>query len=185
MLGKWRNGFFSTTFIGATNVGSIALNFDPEMTTNSPQFQGDQVSDKSYNSFDIRNDEIIEQNLNLEWFEKKRSTKLSRASSFINLNKESGEDSTKEDSIPDDVKSDDLSDGTSPQEKECTIKIFSPDQTEEYSIGRNGVYLSKGQEIGYFNIGSSIMLIFEAPQDATFDVTVGQKVKLGNTIMRV
>lgn len=35
LLGKWRWGFFSYTPVGATNVGSIKINFDRELRTNS------------------------------------------------------------------------------------------------------------------------------------------------------
>lgn len=35
LLGRWRWGFFSMTPVGATNVGSIVINFDRELRTNS------------------------------------------------------------------------------------------------------------------------------------------------------
>ncbi|KAI9758928.1 MAG: Nitrilase [Chaenotheca gracillima] len=35
LLGRWRWGFFSFTPVGATNVGSIKINFDRELKTNS------------------------------------------------------------------------------------------------------------------------------------------------------
>ena len=35
ILGRWRWGFFSFTPVGATNVGSIKINFDRELRTNS------------------------------------------------------------------------------------------------------------------------------------------------------
>ena len=35
ILGSWRYGFFSMTPVGATNVGSIKVNFDSELRTNS------------------------------------------------------------------------------------------------------------------------------------------------------
>ncbi|KAL9103689.1 MAG: hypothetical protein Q9163_001283 [Psora crenata] len=35
LLGRWRWGFFSYTAVGATNVGSIKVNFDRELRTNS------------------------------------------------------------------------------------------------------------------------------------------------------
>ncbi|KAI9849818.1 MAG: phosphatidylserine decarboxylase 1 [Sclerophora amabilis] len=35
LLGRWRWGFFSFTPVGATNVGSIKINFDRELQTNS------------------------------------------------------------------------------------------------------------------------------------------------------
>ncbi|EHY57586.1 phosphatidylserine decarboxylase 1 [Exophiala dermatitidis] len=35
LLGRWKYGFFSMTPVGATNVGSIVINFDKELRTNS------------------------------------------------------------------------------------------------------------------------------------------------------
>ena len=35
LLGRWKHGFFSYTPVGATNVGSIKINFDAELRTNS------------------------------------------------------------------------------------------------------------------------------------------------------
>lgn len=35
LLGRWKYGFFSYTAVGATNVGSIVVNFDRELRTNS------------------------------------------------------------------------------------------------------------------------------------------------------
>ena len=35
LLGRWKYGFFSYTPVGATNVGSIKINFDKELRTNS------------------------------------------------------------------------------------------------------------------------------------------------------
>jgi phosphatidylserine decarboxylase precursor len=48
LFGEWIHGFFSTTFIGATNVGSIVLNFDKDLTTNSKYFNSAQHYDKNY-----------------------------------------------------------------------------------------------------------------------------------------
>lgn len=48
LFGKWANGFFSTTYIGATNVGSIVLNFDPELQTNNPAHRDKQIIDVEY-----------------------------------------------------------------------------------------------------------------------------------------
>ena len=79
LTGEWRHGFFSMTAVGATNVGSIVVDFDPELATNSP---GQEYSERRY---------------------------------------------------------------------------------DDDNGGGGGVELSKGQEMGYFNFGSTIVLIFEAP----------------------
>lgn len=45
LLGRWRWGFFSYTPVGATNVGSIKINFDKELRTNS--LTTDTMADKA------------------------------------------------------------------------------------------------------------------------------------------
>jgi phosphatidylserine decarboxylase len=40
----------------------------------------------------------------------------------------------------------------------------------------DGIRLAKGQELGRFNLGSTVVLIFEAPADFTFTVLPGDKV---------
>lgn len=45
LLGRWKYGFFSYTPVGATNVGSIVVNFDKELRTNS--LLTDTMADKA------------------------------------------------------------------------------------------------------------------------------------------
>ena len=45
--------------------------------------------------------------------------------------------------------------------------------------------LNKGDYIGIFNMGSSIVLIFEAPNNFEFVVKPGQKVKLGQPLGKI
>ncbi len=46
----------------------------------------------------------------------------------------------------------------------------------------DGLVVSKGAELGRFYLGSSIVLIFEAPDDFEFTVKAGQKIKVGQTL---
>ena len=45
-----------------------------------------------------------------------------------------------------------------------------------------GIELVKGNHIGVFNMGSSIVLIFEAPKDFKFVVNENQVVKIGEPL---
>ena len=93
-LGRWRDGtFFSMTAVGATNVGSILVDFDSDLKTNSrKRFQCKEVEFK-----------------------------------------------------------------------------------EDVSV-------AKGEHFGLFNLGSTIVLVFEAPANFRFDVQPGQRLLMGEAI---
>lgn len=42
--------------------------------------------------------------------------------------------------------------------------------------------LAKGEMLGHFNMGSTVVLIFEAPKDFRFYVQPGQKIKMGEPL---
>jgi phosphatidylserine decarboxylase precursor len=193
LCGEWANGFFSTTFIGATNVGSIVLNFDKDLRTNVFTNPSILSIDKSYvesrqslknhfnkSDFSESEDDVIDSTSDSGSGEEKEMFDFSSACmSKSNSNYPKSEKSSVLQKLSDSSKS---------------SKFLKPIDTnfgtlkhndEIYQISSKGIHLEKGQEIGYFNLGSSIMLIFEASEESTFDVEVGQKVKLGNSILKV
>ena len=52
---------------------------------------------------------------------------------------------------------------------ELLSKLESPgsmyDTHRTYTVTENGIFLRKGEELGMFEMGSSIVLLFECPQD--------------------
>lgn len=104
LLGRWRHGFFSMVPVGATNVGSIKINFDQDLRTNVGR----------------RRDHPV---------------------------------------------------GT------FTEAVYSG-----ASPILNGQPLVKGEEMGGFCLGSTIVLVFEAPHDFAFKVGAGEKVKVGQEL---
>ena len=106
LLGRWTHGFFSMTPVGATNVGSILLNFDSELRTN------------------IR--------------------------------------------------------GRLPPPGTFTEAAYS-----NASKILRGKPLRAGEEMGGFCLGSTIVLVFEAPKDFEFDLHAGQQVKVGQKLGNV
>uniref|UniRef100_UPI00358FE89D phosphatidylserine decarboxylase proenzyme, mitochondrial isoform X2 n=1 Tax=Myxine glutinosa TaxID=7769 RepID=UPI00358FE89D len=53
---------------------------------------------------------------------------------------------------------------------------YSPEAEEP------GIELKKGEDLGEFNLGSTIVVIFEAPKDFTFSLDRGQKVRFGEAL---
>ncbi|KAI1914112.1 phosphatidylserine decarboxylase 1 [Ophidiomyces ophidiicola] len=131
LLGRWRWGFFSFTPVGATNVGSIKINFDRELRTNS--LTTDTEADRQ-----------------------------------AALSAKRGE--------------------TYPGYAEATYHHASE------TLG--GHALRRGEEMGGFQLGSSIVLVFEAPLGAKQDhdqgrtgktawswkIETGQRVKYGEAL---
>ncbi len=103
LLGRWRHGFFGMVPVGATNVGSIRINFDSALRTN--------VRDQR-----------------------------SLAGTY----------------------------------SEATYGAASR------ILG--GQPLQTGEEMGGFLLGSTIVLVFEAPETFEFEVEPGQKVRVGEKL---
>lgn len=108
LLGYWRHGFFSMTPVGATNVGSIKVNFDRGLVTNSVR--------------DAASGERFQKNTCYE-------------ATYFNSSRVLG-----------------------------------------------GHPLTKGKEVGGFQLGSTVVLVFEAPSGFTFAVQNGQPVKMGQAL---
>eukprot|EP00092_Neocalanus_flemingeri_P004752 GFUD01005117.1.p1 GENE.GFUD01005117.1~~GFUD01005117.1.p1 ORF type:complete len:447 (+),score=147.56 GFUD01005117.1:211-1551(+) len=95
-LGRWKHGFFSMTAVGATNVGSVKVGLDPDLTTNTRRWEVD---------------------------------------------------------------------------------------TFHQQVWEDGVEVKKGEYFGEFNLGSTVVLIFEAPENFKFNFGVeGEVVKMGRSI---
>lgn len=103
LLGRWKYGFFGMVPVGATNVGSIKVNFDKDLRTN------------------VR--------------------------------------------------------GKRPPPGTYTEAVYSA-----ASPILQGQPLTPAEEMGGFRLGSTIVLVFEAPNDFEFTVHSGQKVKVGERL---
>jgi phosphatidylserine decarboxylase len=122
LLGRWKQGFFSYTAVGATNVGSIKINFDKELRTNS--LTTDTEADRQ---------------------------------------------------------------AAEAAERGEPYSGFSEAVYTAASSVLGGHALRRGEEMGGFQLGSSIVLVFEAPADGSFkwNVQSGQKVKVGQALAYV
>lgn len=106
LLGYWKYGFFSMTPVGATNVGSIKLNFDKDLVTNKKSQNG--VTSKKNTCYEAH---------------------YTNASNLL-----------------------------------------------------KGQPLFKGEEMGGFMLGSTVVLVFEAPKNFKFTLRQNQYVKMGQPI---
>lgn len=120
LLGRWKHGFFSMVPVGATNVGSIKINFD-------------QVCSVLLNFAHI----------------------LIYALKALRTNVR----------------------GRPPPPGTYSEAVYSA-----ASPILNGQPLIAAQEMGGFCLGSTIVLVFEAPNDFEFSVQAGQKVKVGERL---
>jgi phosphatidylserine decarboxylase len=138
LLGRWRWGFFSYTPVGATNVGSIVVNFDKELRTNS--LTTDTEADRAAEAAAARGEQYT---------------------GYIEASYENASDLLK------------------------------------------GYPLKRGEEMGGFQLGSTVVLVFQAPRSkrvSSFDegfsekavkggwkwnIERGQKVKVGQALGEV
>ena len=125
LLGRWKYGFFSYTAVGATNVGSVKINFDRELRTNS--LTTDTAADRA----------AMEA-------------------------KDRGE----------------------------PYSGFSEATYDKASEVLGGFALKRGEEMGGFALGSSIVMVWEAPAEQPekgkrgwkWNVEKGQQVKVGQAL---
>ncbi|KAH3687248.1 hypothetical protein WICPIJ_001764 [Wickerhamomyces pijperi] len=110
LLGYWKYGFFSMIPVGATNVGSIKVNFDKDLATNT-----------KYESAHYQDSEL-----------KRVKKNTCYEATYSNASKVLG-----------------------------------------------GQPVTKGEEVGGFMLGSTVVLLFEAPKEFKFNINKGQKVKMG------
>ncbi|RXK42424.1 phosphatidylserine decarboxylase [Tremella mesenterica] len=103
LLGRWKYGFFSMVPVGATNVGSIRINFDETLRTNT-------------------------------------------------------------------------------RRRSHPVHTFTEAVYGNASKVLGGQPLLAGEEMGGFKLGSTIVLVFEAPKDWEFTVRPGDKVKVGQAL---
>ncbi|KAJ3081529.1 phosphatidylserine decarboxylase 1 [Quaeritorhiza haematococci] len=137
LLGEWAHGFFSMIPVGATNVGSIKINFDPTLQTNladrqSPTLPG-TYTELAYDH---------------------QRPHVSRTDSGIG------------------------SEVLAPSSPSTP-----PSSTPNLIRKRGGLPMGKGDEMGGFQLGSTVLLVFEAPKDQfEFRLEQGQRVRVGQAI---
>jgi phosphatidylserine decarboxylase len=130
IFGRWSQGFYFESAVGATNVGSVKLDFDEEVLTNKPVPQYPYYEDKNY----------------------LKSVSAEKSGPFNQYLKQS-------------------------------------DFNEEFTSSENldsseSKMFKKGEMTGRFEMGSTIVLIFEADSSTSLNVQEGQKLSLGDSIVK-
>ena len=126
IYGRWEQGFYFESAVGATNVGSIKLDFDEQVLTNRTVPFYPYYEDKNY----VKN---------------VSDEKASPIGTYLR-------------SSDDDI-------------------II----TNKYKD--NALSFSKGEMTGRFEMGSTIVLIFEADKNTSLNISEGQALKLGEEIV--
>ena len=52
-----------------------------------------------------------------------------------------------------------------------------------YTVSGGGIFLRKGEEMGMFEMGSTVVMLFECPKDTKIAKEFGDKVKLGDNLL--
>ncbi|XP_008299636.1 phosphatidylserine decarboxylase proenzyme, mitochondrial [Stegastes partitus] len=65
------------------------------------------------------------------------------------------------------------------------VALRAIDEGGMVSVDGGGVALQRGEALGEFNLGSTIVLLFEAPKDFSFSLQPGQRIRVGEGLGRL
>lgn len=186
--GNWDHGYFSMTAVGATNVGSISVEFDQALVTNVAKryppghhFDVDftrpvNQSDKGEENVEAIGTTVIQD----------KSYESAEKSDASNTSIESISEEpcyTQLEDIVEDMNARNYQENGDGMTEEKPVRIKEDiigDLEDGYRVG--GITLMKGDEVGRFNLGSTIVLVFEAPREFEFVVHPGQRVQYGQAV---
>lgn len=151
LLGRWKYGFFSMTPVGATNVGSIQLNFDPMVVTNSVYKLFPETGNHQHGSTTAGNDNSS--NAGAGTGSRFGFHRLGRRRHHHRHERAA--------------------------KRTCYEAAYTHYRLRRSRQNTTGHALQKGEEMGGFKLGSTVVLVFEAPTPFKFLVEQAQQVKVG------
>ena len=64
-------------------------------------------------------------------------------------------------------------------------KHWTSGEYHDLSLDESRIDFNKGQAFGEFNLGSTIVLVFERPENMEFAVKSGQRIKYGELLAKI
>jgi len=169
LFGEWAYGFFGMTMVGALNVGSIVVNFDEELKTNTWESENAYIRDKAYTT-----------QVQMEHSKKRRlgdpALKKYLDATFTDFGARLSDKQVQS-------KIQEFQSSTRAESQEMGgEQLGTEGEGDQYQTSEKGIALQKGQEVGMFRMGSTVVLLFECPLDYQINCEPGQKLSLGEEI---
>ncbi len=167
--GNWKHGDFHYVMVGATNVGNMVLYFDNTLNTNvkrpktkkaraAPKKGNDSEKTKEKKEADQRESKANEQSTSTTEQHDMKLVSATPSGEVIVQKKEEVENSQHQ-----------------------VFDQYLQMRRREYA--RGGISLSKGEDIGYFRMGSTVVLLFEHSDPSfSWGVKPGDRVLLGQPL---
>lgn len=169
---------FYITYVGALNVGSISLPFDDFLKTNSSEVVSEFNRGEN---FIINYSDFLKK---YKLLKKKLHKDASDADNFKNepfeeINKSNKIDKIQNFNMKSVLKSEKESNNIS--QLPTNLKL------ENFRISEKGLTFNKKDEMGWFNFGSTIVLVFSAEKEkeVTSKVLEGQKILIGESLFKI
>lgn len=167
LTGEWAHGFFAMVPVGAYNVGSMKLTFDRELDTNlrahtvthyTPSLADGLKARPFYRTY---RQEVGKRVVNDDEMGSVKQEVQAAAKEFVSSERQL-------------LHADDAAGA-------C---VASATAHPVHRVSAAGVHLSKGDEFSRFELGSTIVVVFEVDKDQTFNWNIeeGQKIKLGQSL---
>lgn len=70
-------------------------------------------------------------------------------------------------------------------DEDVDTSIYNPEKKVNWRDFDEEIEIKKGEEVGMFKLGSTVVLVFEAPASLKWKITEGQRIKYGDTFAEI